>query len=176
MYDAERRIIKALPKLARAATCKHLKAAFLSHLEETKAHAVKINQVFKEFGEKPRGRRCVATIGLIKEGEKAAAENKGQPTINAALVSIGQKVEHYEIASFGCLHEWAKLLQNDRVMRIIEEILTQEKICDEMLKGLAKEKNQEILDASHEFSGNTPQRVRFRSRRKSQDQAMEVKF
>jgi ferritin-like metal-binding protein YciE len=166
MYDTEKRIIKALPKLARAATCKQLKAAFLSHLEETKEHKVKIRQVFKEFGEKPRGRRCAATIGLIKEGEKAAVENKGQPTINAALVSIGQKVEHYEIASFGCLHEWAKLLQKPRVARIIEEILTQEKTCDEALKELANAKNQEALDASHEFSGNTPRRAHLRSRKK----------
>jgi ferritin-like metal-binding protein YciE len=174
LYDAEKRIIKALPKLARAATSQKLKAAFLSHLEETKEHAVKINHVFKEFGEKPRGRRSAATIGLIKEGEKAATENRGQPTINAALISIGQKVEHYEIASYGCLYEWAKLLQNDRVTRIIEEILTQEKTCDETLKVLAKEKSQEALD---ENNGDirTSKRVFLRSRKIKQDRAMNGK-
>jgi ferritin-like metal-binding protein YciE len=99
MYDAERRIITALPKFANAATCNKLKAAFLSHLEETKEHMVKIDHIFESLGQKPRARKCAATIGLLKEGDKAVAENRGRPTLNAALVSIGQKVEHYEIAS-----------------------------------------------------------------------------
>ena len=164
LYDAERRIIKALPKLAEAATCKLLKAAFLAHLDETREHVIMINQVFNEFGEKPRGRRCAAAVGLIKEGEKAAIDSKGQPTINAALVSIGQKVEHYEIASYGCLYEWAKLLQNHQIERIIEKILTQEKTCDEALKGLANAKNQEVLDASHFSPAIFPQSALLRSR------------
>jgi hypothetical protein len=103
MYDTEKRIIKALPKLARAATCKQLKAAFLSHLEETKEHKVKIRQVFKEFGEKPRGRRCAATIGLIKEGEKAAVENKGHPTIMRWTPSFRPLSAENKMASGGLL-------------------------------------------------------------------------
>jgi ferritin-like metal-binding protein YciE len=161
MYDAERRIIKALPKLAEAATCDRLKAAFLSHLEETKQHAVRIKQIFKELGEKPRGRKCTATIGLLKEGEKAVAENTGQPTLNAALVSIGQKVEHYEIASYGCLYEWARLLKYYPAAQIIEEILTQERTCDDTLKEMAAEKNQQAIDEDFEWSPdrNRPQEV-----------------
>jgi ferritin-like metal-binding protein YciE len=154
MYDAERRIIAALPKFANAATCNQLKAAFLSHLEETKEHVIKINHIFESFGEKPRARICPATIGLLTEGEEAVAENVGQPTLNAVLVSIGQKVEHYEIASYGCLHEWAKLLQNEEATRIIEEILKQERNCDETLKGLGVEKNKEALDADCKSHGN----------------------
>jgi len=150
MYDAERRIIKALPKFADAATCQKLKTAFLSHLEETKEHIVKINHIFETFGAKPRARKCVASIGLIKEGEKAATENEGQPTLNAALVSIGQKIEHYEIASYGCLHEWSKLLQNEEATELIEEILKQERDCDKTLQGLADEKNQEAFDTRFE--------------------------
>ncbi|MGA2248319.1 MAG: ferritin-like domain-containing protein [Verrucomicrobiota bacterium] len=152
MYDAEMRIIRALPKLAHAATCEHLQAAFLAHLEETKGHEIKIRQVFSKFGEKPRGRKCAATIGLIQEGEKTVAENRGEPTLNAALISVGQKVEHYEIASYGCLHEWAKLLDNEDAVRLLEEILTQEKACDETLKDLAKEKNQEALNPDSDAS------------------------
>jgi ferritin-like metal-binding protein YciE len=148
MYDAERRIIKALPKFADAATCQKLKSAFLSHLEETKEHLVKISHIFETFGEKPRARECPATIGLIKEGEMAMTENEGQPTLNAVLVSIGQKIEHYEIASYGCLHEWSKLLHNEEATELIEEILNQERNCDETLKGLGAEKNQEAIDAN----------------------------
>jgi len=107
MYDAEHRIVKALPKLARAATCEKLKKALLSHFEETKGHVTKLEKVFQSFGEKPKGKKCEATVGLLKEGDEIAAENKGEATINAALISAGQKVEHYETASYGCLHEWA---------------------------------------------------------------------
>src|ERR1700730_1146420 len=104
MYDAEHRIVKALPKLAKAATCSHLREALLTHLEETKGHVEKLERVFASFGEKAKGKKCDATVGLLKEGDEIASENKGSPTINAALISAGQKVEHYEIASYGCLH------------------------------------------------------------------------
>src|SRR5450755_4392894 len=127
MYDAEHRIIKALPKLAKAATCEKLKAAFLAHLEETKGHVTKLEQVFQSFGETAKAKKCEATVGLLKEGDEIASENKGEPTINAALISAGQKVEHYEIASYGCLHEWADLLGNKEAANLIEEILDQEK-------------------------------------------------
>jgi len=147
MYDAEMRIIKALPKFANATSCQQLKHAFLSHLQETMEHVVKINHIFEKSGERPRARKCPAAIELIKEGVQAVVENKGQPTLNAALVAVGQKVEHYEIASYGCLHDWARLLQNEVATQIIEEILKQERDCDETLKGLAVEKNQEALDA-----------------------------
>lgn len=167
MYDAEQRIIKALPKFARGATCEHLKAAFLSHLEETKAHEVKIRQVFRKFGEKPRGRKCAATIGLIKEGEKSAADNEGEPTLNAALISVGQKVEHYEIASYGCLHEWAKLLENEDAVQLLEEILKQERACDETLKELATAKNQEALNAGSSAPVSASRTIRRKPDRKN---------
>src|SRR5579862_3390157 len=109
MYDAEHRIVKALPQAARAATCEKLKAAFLAHLEETKGHLTSLEKVFQSFGKNAQGKKCEAIAGLLKEGSAMAADNKGEPTINAALISAGQKVEHYEIASYSCLHEWAKL-------------------------------------------------------------------
>ena len=145
MYDAEHRVIKALPKLAEAATCKQLKAAFLSHLAETKGQVTKLDKVFKAFGEKAKGKPCKATIGLLEEGDEIAEENKGQPTINAALISAGQKVEHYEIASYGCLVEWAKLLGNPAAAALLGEILDQEKGADKTLGSLAADKNQEAL-------------------------------
>ncbi|HEV2694467.1 MAG TPA: ferritin-like domain-containing protein [Verrucomicrobiae bacterium] len=149
MYDAEHRITKALPKLAKAATCEKLKAAFLGHLEETKGQITKLEQVFAAFDEKPKAKKCKATVGLLEEGDEIAGDNKGEPTINAALISAGQKVEHYEIASYGCLHEWAGLLGNSKAAGLIEEILEQEKAANEKLSALAKESsNEEALCSS----------------------------
>jgi ferritin-like metal-binding protein YciE len=138
MYDAEHRIIKALPKLAKAAKCEKLQAAFLAHLEETKEHVTRLEKVFQSFGKKAQGKKCEATVGLLKEGDEIAADNKGEPTINAALISAGQKVEHYEIASYGCLHEWAKLLENEEASKLIEANLDEEKDANKKLMELAR--------------------------------------
>jgi len=145
MYDAEHRIIKALPKLAKAATDEELKKAFLSHLEETKGQVATLEKVFQTFGEKPKAKKCKATVGLLEEGDEIAADNKGEPTINAALISAGQKVEHYEVASYGCLHAWAELLKNEKAAELIEEILDQEKAANTTLGRLALKHNQEAL-------------------------------
>jgi ferritin-like metal-binding protein YciE len=146
MYDAEHRILKALPKLAKAATCEKLKAAFLSHLEETKVHVARLEKVFQAFGEKARGKKCEATVGLLKEGDEIAADNKGEPTINAALISAGQKVEHYEIASYGCLQEWALNLGNKQAAALLKTILGEERAANEKLTKLAvASSNEEAL-------------------------------
>jgi ferritin-like metal-binding protein YciE len=145
MYDAEHRITKALPKLVKAATNEELKQALQSHLEETEGHVIKLEQVFAAFGEKPKAKKCEATVGLLKEGDEIASENKGSSTINAAIISAGQKVEHYEIASYGCLREWASLLNNQEAVELIQEILDQEKHADQKLGELASNCNQEAL-------------------------------
>ena len=145
MYDAENRIIKALPKLAKAATCEKLKDAFLNHLEETKGQVTRLEKVFKSFGEKAKGKECKATVGLLKEGDEIAADNKGEPTINAALISAGQKVEHYEIASYGCLHAWAELLGNSQAAQLLGENLQEEKAANDTLGELADKSNQEAM-------------------------------
>jgi len=143
MYDAEHRIVKALPKLAKAATCTRLQAALRAHLKETEGHITKLDQVFKSIGVPAKGKKCEATVGLLKEGDEIAAEFKGSPAINAALISAGQKVEHYEIASYGCLHEWAGLLGHNRAAELLEEILDQEKTANEKLTELARTGNNE---------------------------------
>src|ERR1035437_3505533 len=149
MYDAEQRIVKALPKLAKAATCTHLRDAFLSHLRETEGHVKKLEQVFQSFDEKPQAVKCPATVGLLEEGDQIASEFKGSPAINAALISAAQKVEHYEMASYGCLHEWAGLLGNTEAAGLLQEILNQEKAANESLTKLALAKcNQESLEES----------------------------
>jgi ferritin-like metal-binding protein YciE len=149
MYDAERRIVKALPKMAKAATCDKLKQAILAHLKETEGHVTKVEQVFQSFDEKAKGKTCEATVGLLKEGDEIAADFKGSPAINAALISAAQKVEHYEMASYGCLHEWAGLLGNKNAAGLLQEILDQEKAANETLTKLARAgSNKEALEDS----------------------------
>ena len=146
MYDAEKRIVKALPKMAKAATCTDLKEAMEKHLQETQGHVKKLEQVFQAFGEKAAGQTCEATKGLLEEGDEIAAEFKDSPAINAALIAAAQKVEHYEIASYGCLHEWAGLLGNQEAAELLEEILDEEKAANEELTKLAvAQSNDEAL-------------------------------
>jgi len=140
IYDAEKRLVKALPKIAKAATCKDLKAATLSHLEETKGHVTKLEEVFACFDLKAKGETCEATVGLLKEGEEIAEEFKGSPAINAALIAAVQKVEHYEMATYGCLHEWAELLGSKKAASLIKEILREEKAANKSLNELAHSK------------------------------------
>ena len=143
MYDAEKRIVKALPKMAKAATCPDLKGAIQLHLKETEGHVRKLEQVFQTFELKPKGKTCEATVGLLEEGDEIAADFKGSPAINAALISAAQKVEHYEIASYGCLHEWAGLLGHDKAAGLLQEILDQERAADETLTEVARNGNNE---------------------------------
>jgi ferritin-like metal-binding protein YciE len=150
MYDAEHRIIKALPKMAKAATCPDLRAAIQYHLKETEGQVTKLDQVFKSFGVKAKGKTCEATVGLLEEGDELAQEFKGSPAINAALISAAQKVEHYEMASYGCLHEWAELLGNQQAAGLLKQILDQEKGANESLNELAHSSlNKEALGESN---------------------------
>lgn len=145
MYDSERRIVKALPNVIKAATCHQLQDALQHHLEETEGHVQEIEKVFAAFDEKPRAKKCPAMTGILEEGERILAENKKSPVINAAIISACQKVEHYEIASYGTLRTWAETLGNEEAAEILEEILDQEKNADETLSEIAAEKNKEAL-------------------------------
>lgn len=135
---AEQQLTKALPKMAKATTHDDLREAFESHLVETEGHVEKVKQVFELFDETPWTKKCPAMVGLIKEAEEMIAENKKSPTINAALVLAAQKVEHYEIASYGGLREWAKHLGKEEAAEILDEILDEEKAADVKLTELAE--------------------------------------
>ena len=150
MYYAENQLVKGLPKMAKAATNEQLRSAFEAHLTETEGHVTKLEQVFQCFDEEAKGKTCEATKGLLEEGDEIADDFKGSPAINAALISAAQKVEHYEIASYGCLHEWAALLGNDEAAELLEQILEEEKAANEGLTLLALDKNNEeaLGDAS----------------------------
>lgn len=145
-YDAEKRLVIAMPKMVKAATCTHLQKLIQAHLKETERHVKKLAKVFRAFGKKPRVTKCEATIGLLKEGAEIMADNKGWPVLNAAIISIAQKVEHYEIATYGCLRNWAKLLGNKDAAGLLQEILVEEKAANHELSELARSRsNYEAL-------------------------------
>jgi ferritin-like metal-binding protein YciE len=139
MYYAENQLVKALPKMAKAATHEPLRLAFESHLAETEGHVQKLEEVFDAFGAKPKSKKCPAILGIIKEAEELISENKKSPTLNAALIFAGQKAEHYEIASYGGLRDWAKLLGQEDAANILDFILDEEKAADSKLSALADE-------------------------------------
>lgn len=151
MNDAEHRLTRALPKMVRLATHEELRQAFQSHLDETERHVKRISDVFEAFGKKARAKKCEAIAGLIKEADEIASDNQGCPTINAALISAAQKIEHYEIASYGCLVEWAEQLGNDEAAELLQETLNEEKSADKALTGLARQCcNESAQDGSED--------------------------
>ena len=137
MYDAERLIVKALPKLVKAATCEKLKAALQAHLKETEGHVTKLEEVFQSLDQTAKGKTCKTTVALLEEGGDIVTEFNGSPALNAALISAAQKVEHHEIASYGALHEWANRLGNSKAADLLEEILGEEKAANATLTKLA---------------------------------------
>jgi ferritin-like metal-binding protein YciE len=137
IYYAEQQLVKALPKMAKFATHDDLHEAIETHLGETEGHVKKVEAVFGAFGKSPKAKKCAAILGIIKEAEEILSENKKSPTINAAIIYAGQKAEHYEIASYGTLREWAQQLGNAEAVDLIEEILDEEKAADRKLTELA---------------------------------------
>src|ERR1700742_4650697 len=144
MYDAERRIAGAWPKLIKPATCSKLQTALDNHLEKTKEQVARLEQVFRSIGEEAGGKICQAAVGLLKESDEIIAEFKGSPAINAAVIAAAQKIGHYEIASYGCLREWANILDHGEATEALDELLEQEKTADKALTILARSgKNDE---------------------------------
>jgi ferritin-like metal-binding protein YciE len=147
MHFSEKRLCKALPKMAAAAADNELRAVFDRHLSETEGHVQKLEETFAAFGIAPRSKKCPAILGIIKEAEELATENKKSPTIDAALIHAAQKAEHYEIASYGGLREWARLLGNESAADIVDGILDEEKSANATLTRLAVNRCNEAADA-----------------------------
>jgi ferritin-like metal-binding protein YciE len=138
MYDGEKRIIKALPKLARHARSDELRTALTEHLRQTEKQATRLEQVFRTIGETPRGKKCDGIIGILEEGRNAIEELEEGPVLDAALIAGCQKVEHYEIASYGTLAYFAELMGHDRARELLGTTLDEEKAADEKLNTIAK--------------------------------------
>jgi ferritin-like metal-binding protein YciE len=134
IYDAEKQILKALPKMAKAAQNDQLRQGFEEHLEQTEEHVQRLEQVFESFNEKARGKKCKAMAGLLEEGQDLIKEKAG----DAALIAAAQKVEHYEIASYGSLKSWAEFLNENEAAELLEETLEEEKTTDDKLTEIAE--------------------------------------
>jgi ferritin-like metal-binding protein YciE len=134
---AENKILKALPKMAKAAQSEELKAAFDKHLKETEDQVVRLEKVFAMIDVAPRGKKCEAIEGMIEEGSEIMKEFKGAPALDAGLVSAAQAIEHYEIARYGTLKRWAEQLGLEDAVELLEETLEEEKNTDEALTELA---------------------------------------
>ena len=134
---AEKRILTALPKMAKAAHSAELKAAFERHENETEGHVERLEKVFSEIDESPRGKTCEAILGIIQEGQEVMREYKGTPALDAGLLAAAQAVEHYEISRYGTLKTWAQELGLNQSVRLLDATLSEEKKTDEKLSQLA---------------------------------------
>jgi ferritin-like metal-binding protein YciE len=137
LYSAEKQIIQALPKMARKTTNPQLRAGFEKHLEETRGHVARLEQIAEELDFSPRGKKCVGAEGLIEEGKEAMEEFEGD-TLDAALIGAAQKVEHYEIAGYGTAKAHAELLGFTKAARLLQQTLDEEGRTDKKLSQLAE--------------------------------------
>lgn len=149
VYYAERKILKALPKMARAAQSPDLKAAFEKHRDQTEVHVERLQQVFDMIGKAARGKTCPAIDGIVEEGEEVMEAFKGAPALDAGLLATAQAVEHYEIARYGTLRNWAMLLGQKEAAKILNNTLTEEEETDATLTSLADGSvNQAAMEAA----------------------------
>jgi ferritin-like metal-binding protein YciE len=149
-YDAEKQLLKALPKLAKASTSDELREAFESHLDETRGQVERLEQVFASIDEKVRGKHCDGIAGIIEEGKAIMEEDFDDSTMDACLIAAGQRAEHYEMAAYGTLVAWARAMGHDEAADLLQETLDEEKAADEKLSSLAEAGiNQEAADTAH---------------------------
>ena len=137
-YDAEKQLIKALKKMAKAASSPELRAAFESHMEETEGQVARLEEVFGTLDEKVRGKHCDGIAGIIEEGKGVMEEDFDEATLDACLIASGQRAEHYEMAAYGTLIAWAKAMGHTEAVDLLQENLDEEKAADAKLSALAE--------------------------------------
>jgi ferritin-like metal-binding protein YciE len=172
-YDAENQLIKALPKMAKAAASDELRQGFEEHLEQTRQHVQRLEQIFEQLGEDAKGKKCKGMEGAIKEGSEIIKEKGMEDAVkDAALISAAQRVEHYEIAAYGTLRTWANLLGEEEAVSLLEETLNEEKETDQKLTQLAESVNPEAQEgeegeeaSEEEAEATTPRKGRSGRRR-----------
>jgi ferritin-like metal-binding protein YciE len=155
LYDAEKQLLKALPKMSKAAKNEELQAAFDEHESLTEEHVQRLEQVFEAFEEEPKGKKCKGMQGLIEEAQDLIEEEEG----DAALIAAAQKAEHYEIAAYGTLVAWANALEEDDAVELLEQTLDEEKDTDERLTEIAESVvNEEESDEEEEDEEETEEK------------------
>jgi ferritin-like metal-binding protein YciE len=138
IYYAEKKILSALPKMAKAAQSDELRAAFEKHEAETEEQIIRLEKVFEEIEQKPQGKKCAAIEGILEEGQEIIKEYKGSPALDAGMLAAAQAVEHYEISRYGTLQTWAEEMGLENAANLLGETLEEEEATDEALTELAE--------------------------------------
>jgi ferritin-like metal-binding protein YciE len=138
LLNAETQLTKALPKMAKAAQSQELREAITAHLEETEGHVERLKKVFESVDEKPKSKTCKAMKGLLEEGSELLQELKGRSSVDAGIIAAAQKVEHYEIASYGTVRAWAEEMGHSEAVELLKETLDEESAADEKLTEIAE--------------------------------------
>src|SRR5882724_2523828 len=148
LYSAENQILKALPKMIKKASSKELKSGFEQHLKETQVHVERLEKIFQELDESPRGKKCKGMEGVIADGKELMEEDANPEVMDAGLIGAAQHVEHYEIAGYGCVRTYAELLGHSNFASLLQKTLDEEKATDEKLTKLAQNVNVEAEKAA----------------------------
>jgi ferritin-like metal-binding protein YciE len=162
LYDAENRILKALPKMAKAASSIELQEGFQEHLRQSEEHVGRLDRVFEYVGEPARRKKCKAMEGLLEEGKELLESDSHPEVLDAGLIAAAQKVEHYEIAGYGCARTYAQLLGQNEALELLQQTLDEEKQTDEKLTELAMSRIN--LDAAEKGSKGTSEETAARKR------------
>ena len=162
LYNAESQLLKALPKMARAAQSDGLRRGIERHLEQTKGHVDRLEQIFSAMEESPKGRKCAGMEGLVEEGEEVIKEQSGSDALDSGLIASAQRVEHYEIAGYGTVRTFAELLGDDKAAELLQQTLDEEKETDEKLTELAKQVNAQAMSSGgkSEMEGEDTESIR----------------
>jgi ferritin-like metal-binding protein YciE len=163
LYSAENQLVKALPKMAKAASSEELRAGFEEHLEQTNGHVQRLEQIFEMLNESPKGKKCKAMEGLVEEGSEVMKEDFEDALLDAALIGAAQRVEHYEIAAYGTVRAFAEELGESDQASLLEETLEEEKETDEKLSQLAKQINAQANEETGE--AKKQQKIQKKSKR-----------
>jgi ferritin-like metal-binding protein YciE len=155
LFSAENQLLKALPKMAKAASSDELRTGFEKHLEQTKGHVQRLEQIFEFLDESPKGKKCVGMEGLVKEGSDVMEEGFEDAVLDAGLIGAARRVEHYEMAAYGAVCEFSKVLGQTKHTSLLEKTLAEEKQTDDKLAELAKEINAQAYEEDSEAQPDT---------------------
>jgi ferritin-like metal-binding protein YciE len=171
LYNAETQLVKALPKMAKAASNDQLRAAFQEHLRQTSEHVSRLEQIFEQLGEKATGKKCLGMEGLVKEGSETMKEDYSDEVKDAAIIGAAQRVEHYEMAGYGTVRAFAELLGETEHVSLLEKTLEEEKQADQKLTELAEELNPKAAEGQEVEEGQATGSAQGRSSAKGKKAA-----
>jgi ferritin-like metal-binding protein YciE len=159
IYNAENQLLKALPKMAKQASSDELRQGFEDHLEQTREHVERLEQIFRDLDEKPKGKTCQGMKGLVEEGSEILGQDGEESVLDAGIIAAAQKIEHYEIATYGTLRTWANLLERDDAAELLQETLDEEGDTNNRLNDLAEDIiNPEALSETETMASSSRRR------------------